>query len=366
MSTPPSLQVLVKKVLDFQHVSKDDYCILERYGLWWDGVPIMLSTNEDNQIIKLASFKDDLEINVALMKAVQENNRGLIELFTEWGADINVGLVTVNMEYTRDLCRELGAKEALSERDILDIFCNIFCKIHRIRTSNNMIQCHELLSNNPLMNENVEGLKVLTCCFLKKISINFILDEISFSEMLTRLWYSIAVQYNLTEAIQYFYQQYRYFKDWRLICGLAFNNVSDLHEIYNKEIHMDIDEMMRLACIRDNNFLTIYYCFTLGADINRAMCTSVKMFYINNLFFCIDLGATAFEECLEIAKQKNDGLLVEILSFKSYYRPNTSLISLKTTDPEKINGLLKIYRSKNMLTYKTFSAKKWFSPRLFI
>ncbi|AJL34007.1 MGF 360-2L [African swine fever virus] len=365
MSTPSSLQILVKRVLDFQHVSKDDYCILERCGLWWHGGPIMLSTNdEDHQMIKSASFKDGLEINVALMKAVQENNRSVIQLFTEWGADINVGLVTVNTEYTRNLCRELGAKDVLIERDILEIFCNIFCKIHRIRTSNNIILCHELLSNNPHMNENVEGLKVIICCFLEKISINFILDEISFSEMLTRLWYSIAVRHNLTEAIQYFYQQYRHFKDWRLICGLAYNNVFDLHEIYNKEeVDMDMNEMMQLACINNSNFLTIYYCFALGADINQAMCTSVKKFYINNLFFCIDLGATAFEECLKLA---NNGILVEILRFKDYYSSNASLLSLKTTDPEKINDLLKNYRSKNMLAYKKTPSVRIRRGRIFI
>lgn len=73
---------------------------------------------------------------------------------------------------------------------------------------------------------------------------------------------------------------------------------------------------------------------------------------MNNLFFCIDLGANAFEESLELAKQKNHDILVEILSFKDYYSSNVSLLSLKTTDPEKINALLKNYRSKNIMRYK--------------
>ncbi|CAD2068337.1 MGF 360-1Lb [African swine fever virus] len=100
---PSTLQALTKKVLATQPVLKDDYCILERCGLWWHEAPITIyHTCIDEQIlIKTASFKHGLTLNVALMKAVQENNHGLIELFTEWGADISFGLVTVNMECTR-------------------------------------------------------------------------------------------------------------------------------------------------------------------------------------------------------------------------------------------------------------------------
>nr|CAD7112374.1 MGF 360-21R CDS [African swine fever virus] len=353
MSTPSSLQVLVKRVLDFQHVSEDDYCILKCCGLWWHGGPIMLSTNEDNQMmIKSASFKDGLELNVALMKAVQENNRGLIELFIEWGADINFGLITVNTENIRSLCRELGAKESLNKWEVLDVFYTV----KRFKSSNNIILCHELLSNNPLfLSEDNVQLRRIINYNLRRISINFILDEISFNEKLTRFWYSQAVLYNLTEAIQYFYQKYKHFKDWRLICALSFNNVFDLHEIYNKEkVGMDINQMMELACIYRYNYSTIYYCFMMGADINQAMITSVIKSYICNLFFCIDLGATAFEECLEIAKQQNDIESIKILIYKNYYSPDSSLISLKITDPEKINILLdeENYESKNELIYE--------------
>ncbi|QED21539.1 hypothetical protein KBNFDCII_00001 [African swine fever virus] len=172
--------------------------------------------------------------------------------------------------------------------------------------------------------------------------------------MLTRYWYSMAILYKLTEAIQYFYQRYSHFKDWRLICGVAYNNVFDLHEIYNKEkTNIDIDEMMQLACMYDCNYTTIYYCFMLGADINRAMITSVMNFCEGNLFLCIDLGADAFEESMEIASQTNNWILINILLFKNY-SPDSSLLSIKTTDPEKINALLdeEKYKSKNMLIYE--------------
>ncbi len=285
------------------------------------------------------------------MKAVQENNYELIMLFTEWGADINLGLITVNTECTRDLCQKLGAKEALSAKEILEIFY----KIQYIKSSNNIIISHELISNHPLFLNN-DQLKLRIVGELNAISINFILDEISFNEMLTRYWYSMAILYKLPAAIQYFYQSYKYFKDWRLICSLAYNNVFDLHEIYNKEkTDINIDEMMRLACRYDGNYTTIYYCFMLGADINQAMITSVMNLWDGNLFLCIDLGADVFEECMKIAIEDHNGVLESILSFKNYYSPDVSLLSLKTTDPEKINDLLDedIYKSKNRLIYKS-------------
>ncbi|UDM55528.1 hypothetical protein [African swine fever virus] len=254
----------------------------------------------------------------------------------------------------QDLCQKLGARKALSENKILEIFYNV----QYVKTSSNIILCHELLSDNPLFLNNAQ-LKLRIFGELDTLSINFTLDNISFNEMLTRYWYSMAILYKLTEAIQYFYQRYSHFKDWRLICGVAYNNVFDLHEIYNKEkTNIDIDEMMKLTCSTyDGNYSTIYYCFMLGADINRAMLTSVINFHIGNLFLCIDLGADAFEDSMELAKQKNNNILVEILSFKNYYSSNTSLLSIKTTDPEKINALLdeEKYESKNMLMYEELS-----------
>ncbi|AXB49220.1 p360-1L [African swine fever virus] len=175
----------------------------------------------------------------------------------------------------------------------------------------------------------------------------------------------IDVFYNIFiyKEIQYFYQKYKQFKDWRLICGLAFNNVFDLHEIYNKEkVSMDINQMIEITCAYICSYSTIYYCFVMGADINRAMITSVTKSYTCNLFFCIDLGATAFEECLEIAKQQDNNELVKILSLKNYYSPDSSLISLKITDPEKINILLdeENYESKNGLIYEESNIKLFF------
>ncbi|WZW79001.1 MGF_360-21R [African swine fever virus] len=59
MSTPLSLQTLVKKVLATQHISKEHYFILKYCGLWWHEAPITICIDEDSQIlIKSASFKE--------------------------------------------------------------------------------------------------------------------------------------------------------------------------------------------------------------------------------------------------------------------------------------------------------------------
>nr|CAD7112202.1 MGF 360-1L CDS [African swine fever virus] len=346
---PSTLQALTKKVLATQLISEDDYYTLKCCGLWWHEAPLMLCYDKNHQmLVKTPILKEGLLLNTALMKAVQENNYELIMLFTEWGANINYGLLSVNMEHTRNLCRKLGAKEGLEASEILQFFF----KIKRHKTSSNIILCHELFSNNLLLqNVDMEELKMIIYWDLKDLTDNIILDDnTSLSEMLTKYWYGIAVRYKLKEAIQYFYQEYEQLNEWRLNCALSFNNVFDLHEIHNTgKVYMDIDEMMRLACIRDNNFLTIYYCFALGADINQAMFTSILNYNVFNMFFCMDLGANAIEESKALAEQKNYHLIVNMLSFKNY-SPDPFLIS-KIIDPKKINTMLKSYYSKNMSTF---------------
>nr|P0C9M4.1 RecName: Full=Protein MGF 360-3L [African swine fever virus warthog/Namibia/Wart80/1980] len=348
---PSTLQALAKRALATQHVSKDDYYILERCGLWWHEAPISIYIDNDNQImIRTLCFKEGIKLNTALVLAVKENNEDLIMLFTEWGANINYGLLFINNEHTRNLCRKLGAKEELETSEILRFFFETKCKI----TSSNVILCHELFSNNPfLQNVNMVDLRMIIYWELKDLTTNSMLNEISFSEMLTKYWYGIAVKYNLKEAIQYFCQEYRHFDEWRLICALSFNNVFDLHEICNTtKVHMSINKMMELACMRDNNFLTIYYCFALGANANRAMLISVKNFCIENMFFCMDLGANVIEHSKTLADIYGYSIIVNILSLK-IYKANPILLS-KETNPEKINTLLKNYYSKNMLAYDIY------------
>ncbi|WZU96858.1 MGF_360-1Lb [African swine fever virus] len=91
---PSTLQALAKRALATQHVSKDDYYILERCGLWWHEAPISIYIDDDNQImIRTLCFKEGIKLNTALVLAVKENNEDLIMLFTEWGANINYGLL---------------------------------------------------------------------------------------------------------------------------------------------------------------------------------------------------------------------------------------------------------------------------------
>lgn len=332
-----SLQTLTKKVLASQYPAKCHPHFLKCCGLWWHNGPIMYHQKK----IWTPYFKNGTNLNAALVKAVEENNHDLIELFTEWGANINYGLLSVNTEHTRDLCRQLGAKEQLNDQEIL----RFFYTLKRDLTSSNIIFCHEVFSNNPILDtinrfevkgmiyEQLEGLMVETDIL---------------SEMFTKYWYAMAIENNLKEAICYFYQRYAHLHRWRLMCALFYNNVFDLHELYAKEkVRMDMDEMLRWACRKNYNYLTIYYCcVVLGADINQAMFHSIQFYNIGNIFFCIDLGANAFEEGKTLAHQKDNSFIASMLSLNCYSM-NDSL-SLKETDPEVIKHMLKDYHSKNL------------------
>ncbi|QGM12881.2 p360 21R [African swine fever virus] len=356
MPTPLSLQTLATKVLATQYISIHYYFILQYCGLWWHGAPIMFSivTNTSQILLQSASFKEGLSLHIALLQAVQENNHVLLQLFTEWGADINSTLLTVITECTRNLCRELRAKEALYARDILQIFYTT----RVITTTSIVILCHVLLSNIPLF-QNIQRMRSIFYTSLEKLSIIFILDVISFTEMLSTHWYTLAILYILSAAIQYFYAKYKHFTDWRLLCGLSFINLSVLHAIYIlQKVVMDIVILLYLACTTYVGiYSTIYYCFVLGAVINQAMLSSVLYHRIGILFLCIHLRAVAFEDSMQLPKQKNHIILLHILSFTNY-TPDFSLLSIQTTDPEKIIALLHAekYVSKNMLLYVVFVA----------
>ncbi|AXZ95797.1 MGF 360-11L [African swine fever virus] len=342
----PSLQSLTKKVLAGQCIPVDQYHVLKCCGLWWHNGPIMLHIRRNKLFIRSTCFSQGIELNIGLMKAVKENNHDLIKLFTEWGADINYGMICALTENTRDLCKELGAKEYLEREYILKIFFDTT----RDKTSSNIIFCHEVFSNNPNLRiiDNLDLRGEIMWELRGLMEITFMLDhDDSFSTVLTKYWYAIAVDYDLKDAIRYFYQKYPRLHRWRLMCALFYNNVFDLHELYEIErVRMDIDEMMHIACIQDYSYSAIYYCFIMGANINQAMLVSIQNYNLGNLFFCIDLGADAFEEGKALAEQKENYLIAHALSLK-HYNPVISLLSI-VTDPEKINCMLKNYHSINM------------------
>ncbi|UYB79176.1 pMGF360-10L [Recombinant African swine fever virus] len=349
----PSLQSLTKKVLARQCLPEDQHYLLKCYDLWWNNAPITFDHNL--RLIKLAGIQEGLDLNMALVKAVKENNYSLIKLFTEWGANINYGLISVNTEHTWDLCRELGAKKTLNEGDILQIFIDL--KFYK--TSSNIILCHEVFSDNLLL-KRVNNLKMRIEIFWELRGIiektDLLNNEFSLNTLLLKYWYAIAVRYNLKEAIQYFYQKYTHLNTWRLTCALCFNNVFDLHEAYEKDkICMDLEEMMRIACIKDHNLSTIYYCYMLGANINQAMLTSIQYYNIENIFFCMDLGADAFEEGMALVGQEGYEPIRNILSLKIYSPATTPLP--KSTDPEIIDHALKNYFSKNMMVFLTYDLR---------
>lgn len=329
----PSLQSLTKKVLAGQCIPVDQYHVLKCCGLWWHNGPIMLHIRRNKLFIRSTCFSQGIELNIGLMKAVKENNHDLIKLFTEWGADINYGMICALTENTRDLCKELGAKEYLEREYILKIFFDTT----RDKTSSNIIFCHEVFSNNPNLRiiDNLDLRGEIMWELRGLMEITFMLDhDDSFSTVLTKYWYAIAVDYDLKDAIRYFYQKYPRLHRWRLMCALFYNNVFDLHELYEIErVRMDIDEMMHIACIQDYSYSAIYYCFIMGANINQAMLVSIQNYNLGNLFFCIDLGADAFEEGKALAEQKENYLIAHALSLK-HYNPVISLLSI-VTDPEK-------------------------------
>ncbi len=78
------------------------------------------------------------------------------------------------------------------------------------------------------------------------------------------------------------------------------------------------------------------------------MLACVRFYNMDNLFFCIDLGADAFEEAKALAEQRNYYLISHHLSL-DIYSADSSLLTLKEADPSKIYHLLKNYKLKSML-----------------
>ncbi|QXP49812.1 MGF 360-8L [African swine fever virus] len=260
-----SLQTLAKKAVAKQSVPEEYHYILKYCGLWWQDKPISLCRYCNYIILNSTLFKRELlHIDVALIMAIKENNYDLIRLFTEWGANIYYGLTCARTEQTQELCRKLGAKDGLNNKEI-------FIGLLHNKTSNNIILCHEIFNNNPMLKTlNIQEFGEEIHRELKHL-IFYILDNVPINT-LVKYWYAIAVKYKLKRAISFFYQTYGHLNIWRLMCAIYFNNVFDLHEIYEQKIvHMDINEMMHLACIRDYNFSTIYYCFVAGGDIDQAI-----------------------------------------------------------------------------------------------
>nr|P0C9N7.1 RecName: Full=Protein MGF 360-8L [African swine fever virus pig/Kenya/KEN-50/1950]P0C9P1.1 RecName: Full=Protein MGF 360-9L [African swine fever virus pig/Kenya/KEN-50/1950] len=309
-----SLQTLAKKALAKQSVPEEYHYILKYCGLWWQNKPIHLCDYCNYVIVNSTPFKGELHLDVALIMAIKENNHDLIRLFTEWGANIYYGLSCARTEYTQELCRKLGAKDGLDKKDI-------FISLLHHKTSNNIILCHEIFNKNPMLEIlNMQDFGEEIHRELKHL-IFYILDNVPINT-LNKYWYAIAVKYKLKRAISFFYQTYDHLNMWRLMCAISFNNVFDLHEIYEQKIvHMDIDKMMHLACMEDDNFLTIYYCFVLGADIDQAINVTLWHHQTNNLCFCKDL---------KDLKEQNG------LTARPLLLPNI-------TDPKKIYTMLKNY-----------------------
>ncbi|QXP49817.1 hypothetical protein [African swine fever virus] len=351
MSSPLSLQTLVKKTVASTSCLSIDEHILKYCGLWWHDAPLKLYIDRGRIYIKSGFLGEDIDLCVALIIAVKENNYSLIKLFTEWGAYINYSLLSINTKHARDLCRQLGAKETL---DDYDIFC-IFNKIMHNKTSGSIILCHEIFINNPKLENNFAA-QLRRLIYKRLCGLIEIKETDELSELLVKYWYANAVQYDHKDAICFLDEKYTDLDEWRLKCYLCYNKIYELHDIYHKKkIQIDVNEMLSLACIRDNNLLTIYYCYALGGNINQAMLTSVQYYNIGNIYFCIDLGGNAFEEGSAIARQNGYNFLCHSLILNIYSSDASLPLNLKV--PEEISSLLKNYKSKNLSIILDYSHK---------
>ncbi len=342
MSLPLSLQTLVKKTIASQCLSIDEHCILKYCGLWWHDAPLKLCMDRGRIQIKSGFLGEDIDLRVALIIAVKENNYSLIKLFTEWGANINYGLLSINTKHIRELCRQLGAKETLEDNDIF----RIFTRIMHNKTSGSIILCHEIFMNNPIL-ENKFVIQLRGLIYKRLWGLIEIKETDELNGLLVKYWYAKAVQYDCKDAICFLDEKYTDLNEWRLKCLLYYNKIYELHEMYHKEnIQIDVHDMICQASTKDNNPLTIYYCYALGGNINQAMLTSVQYYNIGNIFFCIDLGGNAFEEGRAIAEQKGYNFLSHSLALDIYSSDASLPLNLK--DPEEISSLLKDYKSKNL------------------
>ncbi|QGM12880.2 p360 19R [African swine fever virus] len=352
---PSTLQVLATKVLALRehtenvHISTEYYYhILQCCGLWWHAAPIILCfVGSVQMLLQTPIFAEGILLITALLQAVQENNYVLLQLFTVWGANINYGLFSIITVHARDLCRKLRATEMLARNAVIQI---VFTTLHVI-TSTIMFLCHVLFTNNPLLQNVYMGEMWMLFIWRMQNLSNLLLYIVSITAILSIFWYGIPVQYILMDAIQYFYQKFMDFNEWRVSCALSFIIVYVLHTMYiSEKVHMYIVAMLYLPCsIQDRNLSTIYYCFLLGAIINQAMLSSVLYYIIFILFFCIHLRAVAFAEGTTLAKQKGYIAILEILSLHIIYTPNTVFSS--KIQPANITSLLQNFYPKNLFVY---------------
>ncbi|AJL34157.1 MGF 360-16R [African swine fever virus] len=343
-----SLQATAKLAVAANTYSKNIHPILKVFGLWWknntlDG-PVKIC-NHCNQIIVgeyPMCFNHGMSMDVALIRAVKDHNISLVQLFTEWGGNIDYGALCANTPSMQRLCESLGAKPPKGQ-----MFMDTLIHLSDTLDDNDLIRGYEIFEENNVLNYvNLMQLKIILT-LKTRIPLMEQLDQIALRQLLQRYWYAMAVQHNLKAAIHYFDNHIPNMKPFRLRCALYLNDPFKIHDAC-KTVNMDPNEMMNIACQQDLSFQSILYCYMLGADINKAMLMSLNHGNLSNMWFCIDLGADAFEEAGALAGKKNKRALQHILGLNIFKQE--LIPPCKDPDPFQIQLLLKNYTLKNVST----------------
>ncbi|WZU94446.1 MGF_360-16R [African swine fever virus] len=347
-----SLQTIAKMAVATNTYSKYHYPILKVFGLWWKNStlngPIKICNHCNNIMVGEypMCYNHGMSLDIALIRAVKERNISLVQLFTEWGGNIDYGALCANTPSMQRLCKSLGAKPPKGR-----MYMDALIHLSDTLNDNDLIRGYEIFDDNSVLDcVNLIRLKIMLT-LKARIPLMEQLDQIALKQLLQRYWYAMAVQHNLTTAIHYFDNHIPNIKPFSLRCALYFNDPFKIHDAC-RTVNMDPNEMMNIACQQDLNFQSIYYSYILGADINQAMLMSLKYGNLSNMWFCIDLGADAFKEAGALAGKKKR-VLQHILGLNIFKR---ELIPppCKDPDPYQIQILLKNYILKNVSTVFTY------------
>ncbi|WYV75397.1 MGF 360-4L protein [African swine fever virus] len=374
-----SLQVLTKKVLietkAFSNYHEDDIFILQQLGLWWENGPIGFC--KQCKMVTGGSMScsdvDSYELDRALVKAVKENQTDLIKLFVLWGADINFGIMCAKTKQTKDLCIQLGANPEFLDVGLYNMF------VYLVKRKKVLLAIEIYYDNILILDSfNSNDFHLL----IDFVYNRFILyldekeEEMTRNTLVLKFWYKFAIDFNLTKPIHYLSKKFPHLDLWRLQTAIYLGNIDEVHHAYFQEnIRLGLNLMMFLACARPGNKLGIYYCFALGADLDRALERLISFnsinreinrkirgekrlciegSYLSNVYFCIGLGANPYTKKIqEIIKQKHSNIMILLFSKKKILSPH-SVLQNKILDPSDVHKMISTY--KNTESFYPFSS----------
>ncbi|AOO54517.1 hypothetical protein [African swine fever virus] len=103
-----SLQTIAKMAVATNTYSKYHYPILKVFGLWWKNStlngPIKICNHCNNIMVGEypMCYNHGMSLDIALIRAVKERNISLVQLFTEWGGNIDYGHFVLTLHLCKD------------------------------------------------------------------------------------------------------------------------------------------------------------------------------------------------------------------------------------------------------------------------